>query len=90
MYLVLHNFLYDATDWPRRDIVEMKVRLTFVILSIRGPIRRACSVEEDIEAFPVVHRKNGLHQMRQWVVAIKVNNRRIQVENSTHVKSLDT
>lgn len=69
----------------------MKVGLTFVILSIRGSICRACSVEEDIKPFPVVHCENGFHEMCQWVVTIgkKMLFQKTQAE-STYVKSLDT
>lgn len=71
MYLVLHDFMYYATNGPRRDVIKMKVSLTFVILSVRRSIRRACGVKKDIEPFPVVHRKNGFHEVSQWVVAIE-------------------
>lgn len=69
--LVLHDSLYYVINWPRRDIIKMKLGFAFVILSIRGSICRACGVEKDAEPFPVVQRKNGFHEMCQWVVTIE-------------------
>lgn len=91
MYLVVHDSLYYAGDRPRRDIVELKAGLAFVIRSIRRSVCRACSVEKDIKPFLIVHRENGFHEMCQWVVTIESKGFiKFEVESDTHVKSLDT
>lgn len=81
VYLVLYDSVYYSTDRPRRDISEMKLGLAFVIISIRGSICRACSVEKYIKPFPVVHRENGFHEMCQWVVTTELSSRKDSSRN---------